>query len=288
MKMGRREFLEGAVAGVGSILIGGPAAAGKAQRGGFDPYEIVPLGKTGVKVSRVGFGTGMRGGRRQSNQTRLGREKFEALLKYTYDQGVRLYDMADMYGTHAYLARAFKKVPRDRYAIVTKIWVHRGGIPEPERPPADQVVQRFLKELQTEYIDVVLLHCQWSETWPRTHRKNMDLLAKLKTKGVIRAHGVSIHSLKALRAAADEPWVDSVHARINPYGARMDGPPAEVVPVLEKLHAVGKGVVGMKIIGEGDFRDSDAKRDESVRFVLRLGCVDTMVVGFETLAAAVV
>ena len=281
MKMGRREFLEGAVAGVGSILIGGPAAAGKAQRGGFDPYEIVPLGKTGVKVSRVGFGTGMRGGRRQSNQTRLGREKFEALLKYTYDQGVRLYDMADMYGTHAYLARAFKKVPRDRYAIVTKIWVHRGGIPEPERPPADQVVQRFLKELQTEYIDVVLLHCQWSETWPRTHRKNMDLLAKLKTKGVIRAHGVSIHSLKALRAAADEPWVDSVHARINAYGTKMDAPPAQVVPVLRKIHKAGKGVIGMKLIGEGQFRNSDEQRDKSVRFVLGLGCVDAMVVGFE-------
>ena len=109
----------------------------------------------------------------------------------------------------------------------------------------------------------------------------MDGLAKLKDKGVIRAHGVSCHSLAALETAAAEPWVDSVHARINPYGMSMDDKPDKVVPVLKKLHAAGKGVVGMKIIGEGRLRNDAEKRDESARFVLGLGCVDVLNIGFE-------
>jgi predicted aldo/keto reductase-like oxidoreductase len=109
----------------------------------------------------------------------------------------------------------------------------------------------------------------------------MDSLARLKDKGVIRAHGVSCHSIAALEAAAAEPWVDSVHARINPYGMSMDDKPEKVVPVLKKLHAAGKGVVGMKIIGEGKLRNDAEKRDESARFVLGLGCVDILNIGFE-------
>ena len=109
----------------------------------------------------------------------------------------------------------------------------------------------------------------------------MDALAELKAKGLIRAHGASIHTLAALEAAAKEPWVDSVNTRINPYGVKMDGPPEKVVPVLGKLAAAGKGVVGMKIIGEGQFRTSDEQRDRSVRFALTLGCVHTIVVGCE-------
>jgi aryl-alcohol dehydrogenase-like predicted oxidoreductase len=120
-----------------------------------------------------------------------------------------------------------------------------------------------------------------SGSWPEELRKQMDILAKLKDQGVIRAHGVSCHSIPALEAAANEPWVDSVHTRINPYGLSMDGAPEKVVPVLKKLHAAGKGVVGMKIIGEGRLRNDDEKRDASARFVLGLGCVDVLNIGFE-------
>ncbi len=109
----------------------------------------------------------------------------------------------------------------------------------------------------------------------------MDIMETLKQKGIIRAHGVSCHSIPALQAAAAEPWVDSVHARINPYQMSMDGPPEEVAPVLQKLHAAGKGVVGMKIIREGRWRHDPEKRDASARYVLGLGCVDVLNVGFE-------
>lgn len=282
MKLKRREFLKQSALGIGGLLAGAEVAAGAAAPGAFyDPYESVQLGKTKLRVSRFCLGTGMRGGNRQSNHSRMGKERLEALLRGAYERGVRMFDLADLYGTHPFLLPALKGIPRAQFAIVSKIWFQRGGIPEPERPAADIVVARFLKEIGTDYLDLVLLHCVTTGAWPEEQRQHMDSLAKLKEKGLIRAHGVSCHSLEALEAAANEPWVDSVHARINPYGLSMDGAPEKVVPLLNQLHAAGKGVVGMKIIGEGRLRDDEAKRDASARFVLGLGCVDVLNIGFE-------
>jgi aryl-alcohol dehydrogenase-like predicted oxidoreductase len=250
----------------------------------FDPFAQVPLGKTKLRVSRMCLGTGMRGGGRQSNHTRMGKEKLAALIRGACERGVCVFDLADLYGTHPYVVPALGGIPRDKYAIFTKIWWHPGGgIPESERPDADVVVERFLKELKTDYIDLILLHCVESEKWPQDLRKQMDILAKLKEKGIIRAHGVSCHSLSALEAAVTEPWVDSVHARLNPYGVKMDGPAEKVAPLLQRLHAAGKGVVGMKLIGEGAFRNDAEKKDNSIRYVLGLGCVDVLDVGCENL-----
>jgi aryl-alcohol dehydrogenase-like predicted oxidoreductase len=282
MRIHRREFVKRSALGLGGILAGVRLAeAAEAKAEFFDPYEAVPLGKSKLKVSRFCLGTGVHGGNRQSDHTRMGKQKFEALVQGAYDRGVRTFDTADLYGTHPYLVPALKGIQRDKVAIFTKIWVHPGGIPESERPAADVVVTRFLKELGTDYLDLVLLHCVTSPKWPEELRPYMDSLENLKSKGVIRAHGVSCHSVAALEAAVAEPWVDSVHARINPYGMSMDDKPEKVVPVLKKLHAAGKGVVGMKIIGEGRLSNDAEKRDESARFVLGLGCVDVLNIGFE-------
>ena len=282
MKMRRREFLGKSTAGAAGLLFGGRfALAEDASRSRFDPYETVPLGKTDLKMSRVCMGTGVRGGQRQSNQTRMGKEKFETLIRDAYERGVRVFDLADLYGTHPFVIPALGKIPRKDFMIISKIWWRSGGLPEPERPDAVVVIEQFLKELKTDYIDLVLLHCVESGKWPDELGKQMEILAKFKKKGVIRAHGVSCHAIPALEAAAAEPWVDSVHARINPYGTKMDGPPEKVVPVLQKIHGAGKGVVGMKIIGEGAFRNSDEQRNQSIRYVLGLGCVDILNVGFE-------
>jgi len=284
MRIARREFIQRSVAGASGALVGmvfGAEAPEKTEY--FDPCAQVELGKTKLKVSRMCLGTGMRGGNRESNHTRMGRQKLEALIRGAYERGMRAFDLADLYGTNPYVVPALSGIPRDQYAIFTKIWPHRGGIPEAERPDADVVVERFLKEIKTDYIDLILLHCMSSEKWPQELRKQMDILAKLKEKGLVRAHGVSCHSLGALEAAANEPWVDSVHARINPYGVKMDGPAEKVAPVLARLHAAGKGVVGMKLIGEGTFRDDDEKKDGSLRYVLGLGCVHVLNVGCENL-----
>ena len=278
----RRDFLKHSAAGAGVLALApGFAFAAEEATSRFDPFEAVTLGQTRLKLSRVCMGTGVRGGMRQSNHTRMGREKCERLMRDAYERGVRAFDLADLYGTHPFVMAALKKIPRKNFVIITKIWFRPGGIPEPERPDADVVIERFLKEIGTDYLDLVLLHCVVSAKWPEELQRQMEIMAKLKQKGVIRAHGVSCHSIEALEAASREPWVDSVHARINPYGAKMDGPPEKVVSALKKICAARKGIVGMKLIGEGDFRHSDEKRDESVKFVLGLGCVDVLNVGFE-------
>lgn len=284
--MKRREFLTRSIAGAGGLLLGAQLAPAATPKDGvYDPCELVRLGRTKIKVSRVGLGTGMRGGGRQSNHTRMGQERFNALARGCYERGIRLFDVADLYGTQLFLAEALKKMPRKDYAISTKIWWQPGGIPEKERDPADVLVERFLKELNTDYIDLVLLHCVDSQEWPTELSGYMNTLAKLKKKGLIRAHGLSCHSLEALQASVDEPWVDSVHARINPFAAKMDIRQVEDMPkveaVLKALRKQGKAVIGMKILGEGTFRDSDEKRDKSIKYALESGCMDAMVVGFE-------
>jgi aryl-alcohol dehydrogenase-like predicted oxidoreductase len=283
MKVKRREFIKRSALGAGGLLLGAHLGAAETADVKFhDPYAQVSLGKSGLKFTRVCMGTGTHGGQRSSNQTRKGRDPFQQLLRNAYDRGIRTFDLADLYGSHPFVAAALGGLPRDSYSLISKIWWAGGGIPEADRPDADVVVARFLRELKTDHLDLVLLHCVTAADWPDQLRKQMDILSQLKTQGKIRALGVSCHSIVALEAAAKEPWVDSVHTRINPYGMSMDGPPDQVVPVLKKLHAAGKGVVGMKIIGEGRLRNDDARRDESVKFALGLGCVDILNVGFES------
>jgi len=286
MEMRRREFLAKSIAGMGGLLLGsGCMDAASREPVMYDPYELVPLGKTKIKVSRVGLGTGMIGGGRQSNHTRMGKERFDALAQGCYERGIRLYDVADMYGTHPFLAGALKKMRRKDYVISSKIWFRRGGIPEPERPSPDIVVERFLKELNTDYIDLILFHCVTSDQWPEELGDQMNTLEKLKKKGLIRAHGVSCHSLAALQACVKEPWVDSVHVRLNPFAVKMDVRRVEDIPkveaVVKAMRRQGKAVIGMKIIGEGTFGNSDERRDKSIKYALESGCMNAMVVGFE-------
>lgn len=226
------------------------------------------------------MGTGFSGGNRSSNITRAG--VAESLIRSAYDKGIRFFDCADTYGTHLFTSAALKGIPRDNYTLISKIWVGQGGLPEPERPDANVVVERFRKELNTDYIDLVQIHCMTDPEWTDKQKRQMDLLENLKAKKIIKAHGVSVHSLEAMEAAATSPWVDVIHVRINPFGEAMDKKdPALVIPVIEKLHKSGKGVIGMKLIGNGNFRNDPEKIDSSLKYVIGLGTVDMITVGFE-------
>lgn len=270
----RRQFLRTAAAGAVAALWSTPGQAATVPQ--------VKLG-TGLQVPLLGIGTGVKASNRSNALLRSGEENFKDTIRRAYDEGVRLFDCADSYGSLPMVGKALADKPRESYVLVTKIWCHpKGGIPaEESRDDSMAVIERSLREAGSGYIDLVQLHCQTAADWTTTYRKHMDVLATAKEKGVIRAHGCSCHSLQALEAAAADPWVDVVHSRINPWGVKMDGPADVVVPILKKIHAAGKGVIGMKLIGEGSFRDDSAKIDESLRFVLGLGCVDALIVGFE-------
>jgi len=255
MKFNRREFLSALSLGTGYLMFGNPMTACSMAAKSTDPFQRVRLGASGLETTLLGMGTGVHGGRRSSNLTRKGKGNGIAVLRHAYDVGIRMFDCADTYGTHPLMAEALKGIPRDEITVVSKIWVMEGGgLPEPERPDADIVVERFLRELQTDYIDLVQLHCMVAGDWTDRYRWQMDILDELKSRGVIRAHGVSVHTTEAMKAALASPWVDVLHARINPYGIAMDQPePEKVVSLIHQLHNSGKGLIGMKLVGNGKY-----------------------------------
>lgn len=283
MKIARRTFLKQIVWGVGGLWLGCRKQGGPPAPVCWNPYEQVRLGRTSIRLSRLGLGTGMRASNRMSNQTRLGQEKFTELVRTCLERGITWFDAADLYGSHTFLAEALRGIPREQYVLVSKVWLRTRGLPESQPSDIESTVHRFCRELDTDYIDLLLLHCLVEPDWPDRYEKQMETLDRLKEQGLLRAHGVSCHSLPALQAAADHPWVESIHARINPFGVQMDAAPEEVVPVLHHAHENGKGIIGMKLIGEGAFRNSPEKRARSVDFVLNLGSVDAVTVGFESL-----
>ncbi len=283
LNMHRRNFIRALSLGTAHLLFTNPLYAGNTKYASSDPLQKVRLGKSGIETTLLGVGTGVHGGNRSAFLTRQDKQKSLALLQHAWDKGIRFFDCADTYGTHGLMAEALNKMNREEITLTSKIWVRGGGIPEPERPDANIVVDRFRKELNTDYIDLVQLHCLVEENWTETQKKQMDILDNLKAKGIIRAHGVSVHSLEAMKDAVKNPWIDVIHVRINPYGIAMDKPdPAEVVEVINQLHAAGKGVIGMKLVGNGDYRDDSQKIDNALKFVLGLESVDMMIVGFES------
>ncbi|MGQ8335393.1 aldo/keto reductase [Sunxiuqinia sp. A32] len=278
----RRKFLAALSLGTAHLLFGNVVLASCSRARSIDPLQLVTLGNSGIKTTLLGIGTGVHGGNRSSFLTRQDHKKSIATIRHAYERGIRFFDCADTYGTHPLVKEALSGMDRDKITLGSKIWERSGGIPEDERPNADIVVDRFRKELDTEYLDLVQLHCMVDSKWTDGEKRQMDIMENLKAKGIIRAHGVSVHSLDAMKDALESPWVDVIHVRINPYGIAMDKPdPQEVVEVINKLHESGKGVIGMKLIGDGKYQNDSEKIDNALRFVLGLGSVDMMIVGFE-------
>lgn len=276
----RRDFL--AQAGVATAAL---AAAGTTSgtATAAEPLATLPnspvdtriLGKSGVKVSLIGMGTGSIGNDQSSNQVRLGVKEFTRVVRHAIDHGVRFFDVADQYGSHVFLREALKGVPRDQYVLQTKTHAHDARI-------CRSHIERYCLELGVEYLDVVLLHCMTEKNWPEKNKGAMEYLRQAKEQGLVRAHGTSCHGMDPLRTSALEPFVEVDLARINPEGLIMDDQkPVEVSDQLKIMHDRGVGVVGMKILGEGRINTPD-RIDASLKYVLGLGTVDAFVIGFES------
>ncbi|MCZ6632708.1 MAG: aldo/keto reductase [bacterium] len=233
--------------------------------------DRVEIGTTGLLVSQLCFGTGTQGWRGRSNQTDLGLDELADLLHYGYDRGINFWDSADQYGSHPHVARALQNIGRNTVVITSKTCATTS-----EEAEAD--IDRFLRELNTDHIDIVLMHCLTEKNWPSSFSGVMDVLERKKQEGVIRAHGVSCHDFDAFQTAAVTPWVDVVLARINYAGKYMDGPPEKIIPVLEQMDQNNIGVYGMKVVGRGDL-GNDARN--AIHYVLDIPAVDAITVGMQ-------
>jgi predicted aldo/keto reductase-like oxidoreductase len=275
----RRDFLKTSLAG--TILAGTVKAFPAAKKAATD---WVTLGNSGVKVTRLAFGTGTYGGRVQRE---LGQEGFNRLVRYAYDQGIRYFETAEAYtGMPAMLGTALKGLPRDSYRLMTK-YALRGA-----EDPQDKL-DRFRKDLNTEYIDILLMHCLRSPNWHEDTKAVQDGLSEAKSKKVILAHGASVHGLQALAGFPGYKWLDVALLRVNHAGVRMDnndlrdtdtlGDVNQVVATAKRLHGQGTGVLGMKLIGEGRFTKPE-DREAAMKFVMGLGAVDAVTIGYKSTA----
>jgi aryl-alcohol dehydrogenase-like predicted oxidoreductase len=276
--MHRREFLLRSTSALGAAWLSSKtiltALANTTLPTKFSAADTVTLGSTGIKTSRLAMGTGTVGTGHHSHQTALGIKGLSDLLLNGYDHGLRFFDAADSYGSHPHVAEALKHVPRDKVTVLTKTWAR-------DAATARADLDRFRRELGTDYLDVCLMHCLTESDWTERYKGVMDVFSEAKEKGTIRAHGCSCHSIEALRAAAKSPWVEVDLARINPIGASMDADPTTVVGVLKEMKAAGKAVVGMKILGQGDLRN---RQDEAIKYALSLGLLDAFTIGAENKA----
>lgn len=235
--------------------------------------DRVVLGKTGISASRLALGTGSNGWNGKSNQTRkLGLDGMADLCFEAFDAGINFWDAADQYGSHPHLKAALQRVPRDKVVILTKTTAETG-----DAMKAD--LDRFRSELGTDMIDILLLHCMEDPEWPKKYKGVMEVLSKAREAGIIRAHGVSCHSIGALKTASACEWVQVDLARINPAGSEMDAPVDEVLPILRSMSDSGKAVIGMKIFGAGTLVN---RMDECLRFVLEQDCLSSFSLGFES------
>ena len=269
--MNRRDFILGSGAVAAATWLNARMAAIPELPHKFAASDTIVLGKTGIRTSRLAMGTGTIGTGHHSHQSDLGVKALSDLLLHGYDQGLRFFDAADAYGSHPHVAEAIKHRPREKVTVLTKTWAR-----DPKEARAD--LDRFRRELGTDYIDIALMHCVTEADWTERYRGVMDVFSEAKEKGIIRAHGCSCHSIEALRAAARSPWVEVDLVRINPIGRHMDADPETVLTVVRAMKAAGKGIVGMKILAQGELRD---RQDEALRYALGLGVLDAFTIGAE-------
>ena len=275
----RRAFLAGsATLTAGAVLTS--ACVSTHAAGKRSATDIVTLGKSGLKLSRLGIGLGSNSGNVQRN---LGQAEFNNLVRYAFDCGIRYFDCAQSYKTFDWIGDAVKGLPRDQIFLMSKI----GG--NPENP--DELIDRHLKTYQTDYIDCILLHCAVTDTWPQERARLMEAMDRAVAKGKIRSKGISCHSLPALRVAATSDWIDVNLVRVNPQCTAVDSETprwdvsgTSIEPVVEQLKVMKQnrhGVIGMKLVGDGAFKNPD-DREKAMRFAMSLPEIDAVTIGFKS------
>ena len=289
-KLSRRKFIGTAAAGAGAVLAGemiaqrgakteargGAVAAGVFDRSVRSPTDRVSLGRSGLKVSLVGIGTGSIGYAHHSNQTQLGQAAFTRLMRHAFDRGVNFYDLADAYGSHTFFRDAMQGVPREKYVVQTKT-----DSRDPQQARRD--IERFLAELNTDYIDSLIVHCVTESDWTTRYRGVLDAFSEAQRRGRVRAVGVTCHSFGALEAAASSDWVEINQVRWNPRAAHMDAEVGTARSLFARMRAKGQGMIGMKVVGQGDIVQGGRSLSpaDCFRFQIESGVVDAFVLGVE-------
>lgn len=283
----RRDFIRQSAAVAGSVALSADLAAkAEAAPAVLTAADWVPLGrKSNVKIPRLGMGTGSING---TVQQALGQDGFNKLVGYAYDKGVRYIDTADNYKTHEMIREAIKanNIPRDKVFIQTKLPIRSETLKDPAA-----TIDRYRRELGTDYFDSLLIHCATEAGWTEKLKYLMDAFDQAQAKGIIKTKGCSCHGLAALRDAARSDWMEVQLARINPQAHHVDqdlpnvhdprGKYDEAMKEIKAMHAKGRGVIAMKLVGNGDFVKPE-DRERAMQHAVKCGFVNAIVVGFKS------
>ncbi len=274
----RREFLKTGLSASALALSGSLPLRAERQTA----TDWVTLGKSGVRVTRLAFGTGSFSGHVQRD---LGQDGFTRLVRYAYDRGIRFFETAESYGDmHKMLGVALKGIPRDGYRLMSKMTTREGVNPQAK-------IDELRKLANTEYFDVMLLHWQHTATWPTDTRRWQDGILEAESKKAVVSHGASVHGLPALRQVPGNKWLDIAMIRMNHKGTSMDaedynthglGNVSEVVTHVKEVRKEGMGVISMKLVGEGMFNREDRKT--AMKFAFKNAGVDCVTVGYKSTA----
>lgn len=276
-QISRRHFLQAGLIGAAAVTTGFTNFVYSGSQNSI--IDKIKLGKTGLVVPRLALGTGTHGGKQSSDMTRMGVENWVKVARYAHDRGMTFYDAADLYGSHKNVKEILKEVPREKTTLLSKIWTR----PEEWNPDAPmKTIDRFRKETGSDYFDIMLLHCMTNGAWQEEKKPYIEALSEAKQKGIVKAVGISCHNFEALKVAAEDPWVDVILARINSEGLIMDASAEEVMAVLKKAHDSGKGIIGMKIFGEGRMKE-ESQREKSLQYIIGSKNVDCMTIGVTTI-----
>jgi aryl-alcohol dehydrogenase-like predicted oxidoreductase len=275
----RRHFLKaGAAAGAIAGLHGAPLLAQRASA-----TDWVTLGKSGVKVTRLAFGTGTHNG---EVQQQLGQKEFTRLVRYAHERGIRFFETSESYGaSQQMLGAALKGLPRDSYKLMTKVTTS-------DDPDPVKKLDELRRNSDTEYFDIMLLHWQHTGTWVQDSARWQDAILEAQSRQTVVTHGASVHGLPALRQVPGFKWLDVAMIRMNHKGAKMDnetddwnapGDVNEVVTHVHQARAAGMGIISMKLIGEGAFTNR-SDRQQAMRYAFRNAGVDSVTVGYKNTA----
>jgi predicted aldo/keto reductase-like oxidoreductase len=282
-KYTRRQFVQRSTVAAGALALAPAATLSARAAVKRTAVDEVTLGNTGLKLSRLGMGTGSANG---TVQTALGRDGFNSLVHYAYDQGIRYFDCSQTYVTFTWMADAIKGLPREKLFLQSKI----------SGRPADimATIDHHRKVFNTDYIDSMLVHCMFNQGWTDSFKQVMDGFDQAREKKWIKAKGVSCHSIPALRDSVASDWTEVHLVRVNPQGVRIDGMEQEMWPAtdhshdvapivdeLKKIRAKGRGAIGMKLIGNGEFVKAE-DREKSIRFAMSLPELDAVVIGMKS------
>jgi aryl-alcohol dehydrogenase-like predicted oxidoreductase len=277
--LNRRQFLKTGLA-AGTLAVTGSLPL-FAQR--HTATDFVTLGRSGVKVTRLAFGTGSFSGQVQRE---LGQQGFTRLVRYAYDHGIRFFETAESYDEmHRMLGIALKGVPRESYQLMSKVTTFHDGV-----YPQDKF-DELRKLANTDYFDIMLLHWQHAATWPTDTGRWQDAIQEAESKKIILSRGASVHGLPALRRVPGNKWLEIAMIRLNHQGKSMDaedyatqglGNVPEVVEHVREVRKEGMGVISMKLIGEGTFNRED--RQKAMKFAFRNAGVDCVTVGYKSTA----